>query len=351
MQKNKQRRYQLSDFKFHIPENLIAQYPLKKRDHSKLMIVDKLNGKKEHASFQNIIDYLQAGDALIINETKVFPARLLGEKEKTGGKVELLLNQAVDKRKWQVLAKPGRKIHMGNKLIFSNELECEVLAATETGEKIVQFNCAGSEFFKKLENIGYSPLPPYIKRKAIDADKNTYQTIFAQKRGAVAAPTAGLHFTQELMENIKKKEIKIIPILLHVGLGTFRPVSDEKFQNHKMHSEYYEISENAAQKINAIKKEGGRIIAVGTTSVRTLESVANENGFVEKKSGWTDIYIYPPYPFKVVDGLITNFHLSGSTLFMLVSAFAGLENMRAAYKSAVENKYRFFSYGDAMLII
>jgi len=340
----------LSEFKYDVPEKLIAQYPLDERDESKLMVVDRDNGQTKHAVFKDIIDFLEEGDALVMNETKVLPARLFGVKDKTDANVELLLLRQLEQTMWEVLVKPARKVRVGNRIQITNDFGCDVIDNTTSGGRVVRFDSNGNDFFNLLNEVGCSPLPPYINREAEDLDKEKYQTVYAKKVGAVAAPTAGLHFTNSLLEKIRAKGVKTIPIVLHVGLGTFRPIKVEDLSRHQMDSEYYEISEEAAEELNAVKNAGGRIVAVGTTSVRVLETAANADNLIKASSGWTDKFIFPPYEFKIVDSLITNFHLSGSTLFLLTCALADKETMLSSYQEAVDKEYRFYSYGDAMLI-
>lgn len=337
------------DFYFELPQGLIAQHPLKNRDCSRLLVLNKQTGDIEHKTFRDILQYLKKGDCIVINDTKVLPARLIGEKKDTGAKVELLLLTRKDINTWETLVKPGKKAKPGDKIIFGNgKLEAEILEIIEGGNRIVKFHYDGV-FEEILDELGEMPLPPYITQRL--EDKNRYQTVYAKQQGSAAAPTAGLHFTPELLNEIQQKGISIAHLTLHVGLGTFRPVKEENILDHKMHSEYYIIEQEQAEIINQTKKSGGRIIAVGTTSTRTLESIADENGFVKASNGWTNIFIYPGYHFKTVDCLITNFHLPESTLIMLVSALAGKQNVLHAYDIAVQQKYRFFSFGDAMLII
>ncbi len=338
------------DFYYDLPEELIAQDPLSDRSSSRLMVLDKDTGAVEHKIFRNIIDYLNPGDCLVINDTKVIPARLIGEKVGTGAAIEvLLLTRKNDlKDTWEVLVKPGKKAKPGAKISFGDgRLVGEIIDVVEEGNRIIRFSYEGI-FEEILDELGQMPLPPYITHKL--EDKNRYQTVYAKHEGSAAAPTAGLHFTPELLEAIEKKGVDIARVTLHVGLGTFRPVKVENILDHHMHSEFYMVDKEAADKINKAKAGGGRVISVGTTSTRTLESVADENGIVKPCSGWTQIFIYPGYRFKVIDCLITNFHLPESTLVMLVSALAGRENVLNAYKIAVEEKYRFFSFGDAMFI-
>ena len=338
----------VKDFYFELPKELIAQHPVNKRDESRLMIINKTSKEIEHKQFKNIIDYLNPGDCLVLNDTRVLPARLLGTKEGTGGKMEFLLLKRIDINHWETLVKPGKKAKIGARFVFGNgELKANVISVSEGGSRIVRFEYDGI-FEEILDKLGEMPLPPYITEKL--QDKERYQTVFSREVGSAAAPTAGLHFTEDLIEKIKAKGIKIAFVTLHVGLGTFRPVKAEVVEEHEMHSEHYMLSSDAAEIINEAKEKGGRIIAVGTTSNRTLESIADENGRVCEKSGWTDIFIYPGYKFKIVNALITNFHLPESTLIMLVSAFAGKDLIMGAYDIAVKEKYRFFSFGDAMFL-
>ncbi|NQV18268.1 MAG: tRNA preQ1(34) S-adenosylmethionine ribosyltransferase-isomerase QueA [Armatimonadetes bacterium] len=337
-----------SSYFYNLPQGLIAQYPKDKRSESLLLKLERTTGKISHHKFWEIIDFLKPGDVLVLNKTKVIPARLFGTKP-TGAKVEVfLLNQITDKI-WECLVKPGKRLRIGTEINFSENFKGKVIDYADEGGRIVQFEWQG-DFWNVLEDFGKMPLPPYIKREAIEKDKETYQTIYAENRGSVAAPTAGLHFTRELMQKIRGKGVEILEVILHIGLGTFRPVKTDKIQDHKMHSEHCQISKETAEKINKAKNEGRRIIAVGTTTTRTLESFA-ENSRLEYGSHWTDIFIYPGKKNQIIDGLITNFHMPESTLLMLVSAFAGYENIIKAYQIAVAKKYRFFSYGDAMLIL
>lgn len=336
------------DFYFDLPKELIAQTPLKERTASRLLALNKKNGEISHKHFYDIIDYLNEGDCLVMNNTRVIPARLYGVKEGTGGKIEFLLLKRIEGNKWEVILKPGKKAKKGARFSFGEGLlTAEILEQKEDGGRIVEFFYNGI-WEEILDKLGEMPLPPYIKEKL--GDRERYQTVYSKIEGSAAAPTAGLHFTDELLEKIRKKGIKTAFVTLHVGLGTFRPVSVDNVENHVMHSEYYEISEETAKIINETKKSGGRIVAVGTTSVRTLETCTSEAGEVLAKSGETKIFIYPGYKFKAVDALITNFHLPESTLLMLVSAFSDKEMMLSAYKTAVDEKYRFFSFGDAMFI-
>ena len=336
-----------SDFYYDLPEELIAQTPAEPRDSSRLLVYDRSADKAEHKIFRDIKNYLRAGDVLVINNTKVLPARLYAHTEH-GGRVEVLLLKRISSLRWEVLVKPGKKCKPGTRLTVDDKLSLTVNSVTDSGERIVDFECDGV-FEEALDRVGSMPLPPYIKKKL--EDKNRYQTVYAKTDGSAAAPTAGLHFTPQLLEEIKDMGVEIAQILLHVGLGTFRPVKEDAITDHKMHSEYYEVGEQAAQIISRAKTEGRRVIAVGTTSVRTLESAANDDGTIDPCFGNTSIFIYPPYKFKCVDCLVTNFHLPESTLIMLVSALVGREKTLQLYKTAVEEKYRFFSFGDAMLII
>ncbi|MCD8090258.1 MAG: tRNA preQ1(34) S-adenosylmethionine ribosyltransferase-isomerase QueA [Clostridiales bacterium] len=337
-----------SDFYYDLPKELIAQTPLKDRAASRLLVLDKNSGKIEHKVFRDIKEYLKPGDCLVINETRVIPARLIGERKSTGARVEILLLKRLDSDRWETLVYPGKKAKPGNVISFGGGvLEAEVEKVIEDGNRIVKFKYEGI-FEELLDRLGQMPLPPYITEKL--EDKNRYQTVYAKNEGSAAAPTAGLHFTNELLSEIEEMGVKIARLTLHVGLGTFRPVKVENVDEHIMHSEYYSLTQDQADIINNTRAQGGRIFAVGTTSVRTLESIADENGHLQAKSGWTNIFIYPGYKFKLVDNLITNFHLPESTLVMLVSALAGKENIMKAYSEAVKEKYRFFSFGDAMLI-
>ncbi|HHQ4318770.1 tRNA preQ1(34) S-adenosylmethionine ribosyltransferase-isomerase QueA [Clostridium perfringens] len=338
----------VSDFYFELPEELIAQYPLEKRDSSRLMVLDKKTGEIEHRKFHDILEYLNEGDTLVLNNTRVLPARLIGEKEETGGKIEFLLLKRIEGDKWECLAKPGRKAKVGTVFTFGEgKLKAIVKEIGEEGNRIIEFMYDGI-FEQVLDELGQMPLPPYIHEKL--EDKERYQTVYSKEKGSAAAPTAGLHFTEELLKEIKDKGVNIAYLTLHVGLGTFRPVKVDDVNNHVMHSEYYHLDKENAELINKTKEAGKRVIAVGTTSSRTLETIGDENGRVREQSGWTDIFIYPGYKFKIVDNLITNFHLPESTLIMLVSALAGQENIMNAYNTAVKEKYRFFSFGDSMFI-
>ena len=336
------------DFYYDLPPELIAQHPLKDRAGSRLLVLDKETGKIEHKNFRNIIEYLNPGDCLVMNNTRVIPARLYGVTEDTGGKIEFLLLKRIDLNTWNVILKPGKRARTGARFVFGDGLlKAAVIEVRPDGNRIVRFEYDGV-WEELLDKLGEMPLPPYIKEKL--EDKERYQTVYSKIEGSAAAPTAGLHFTNELLEDIKDKGVKTAYLTLHVGLGTFRPVSVENVEEHVMHTEHYEVSQEAADIINETRKSGGRIIAVGTTSVRTLETVAEDNGTMKAEIGDTSIFIYPGYKFKVTDSIITNFHLPESTLLMLVSAFAGKENIFEAYEQAVKEKYRFFSFGDAMLL-
>lgn len=337
-----------ADFDYELPQELIAQDPLEQRDSSRLLILDKKTGERTHRIFHDIIDYLHEGDCLVINNTKVIPARLIGEREGTGGKVEVLLLKRKTDNVWETLVKPGKKARPGMRLSFGGGLlHAEVQEVVDEGNRLIRFEYEGI-FEEILDQLGQMPLPPYITHQL--KDKNRYQTVYAKYEGSAAAPTAGLHFTEELLQRIQEKGVRIARVTLHVGLGTFRPVKVEDVTEHHMHTEFYHVSQEAADTINETKKQGGRVICVGTTSCRTIESAADEHGVVQATEGDTDIFIYPGYQFKVLDCLITNFHLPESTLLMLVSALAGKEHIMAAYKEAVAMKYRFFSFGDAMFI-
>ena len=338
-----------SDFYFDLPENLIAQTPIEPRDHSRLLRLDKLSGEVSHHHFYDILDFLNEGDLLVVNDSRVLPARIYGKNEK-GGDVEILLLNAREENVWEMLVKPGKRAKIGNTLTFGNGLLVgEIINVTEEGNRICRFSYNASNIYEVLDEIGQMPLPPYITEKL--KDKERYQTVYSNEIGSAAAPTAGLHFTNELMDKLKAKGVDIAKVTLHVGLGTFRPVKEENILDHKMHTEHYHLPAETAEKILKAKQNGGRVIAVGTTSCRTLEAVASKNGRICEDDDCTSIFIYPGYEFKVIDGLITNFHLPESTLIMLVSALCGRENVLNAYKTAVEEKYRFFSFGDAMIII
>ena len=338
----------VKDYDYDLPEELIAQDPLEDRSSSRLMVLDRQTGAVEHRHFTDILEYLHPGDCLVINNTKVIPARLFGVKEDTQAKIEVLLLKRKENDIWETLVKPGKKAKPGTKLVFGDELlTAEVVDVVEEGNRLIQFHYDGI-FEEILDQLGQMPLPPYITHQL--KDKNRYQTVYAKYDGSAAAPTAGLHFTKELLQKVKDMGVDIAEVTLHVGLGTFRPVKVENVLDHHMHSEFYMVSQEAADKINRAKESGHRVIAVGTTSTRTLEAAADENGRLHETSGWTEIFIYPGYQFKVIDALITNFHLPQSTLVMLVSALAGREHVLHAYEIAVKERYRFFSFGDAMLI-
>lgn len=338
-----------SDFYFDLPQELIAQDPLEDRAASRLLVLDKETGAVSHHIFREIADYLKPGDCLVLNNTKVIPARLLGEREKTGAHVEVLLLKRKAADVWETLVRPGKKCKPGTRLSFGGGLlKAEVLETVEEGNRLIRFEYEGI-WEELLDRLGEMPLPPYITHKL--ADRNRYQTVYAKYEGSAAAPTAGLHFTKELLERIADKGVNIAYVTLHVGLGTFRPVKEENILEHHMHSEYYEITQETAEKINGTKRAGGRVVCVGTTSCRTVESAADRQGFVHAGSGNTEIFIYPGYRFKVLDALVTNFHLPESTLVMLVSALAGRERVLSAYGEAIRERYRFFSFGDAMLIL
>ena len=339
----------VSDFNYELPKELIAQDPLEKRSESRLMVLDKETGEVTHKHFYDISEYINEGDCLVINNTRVIPARLYGSKEGTDAAIEILLLKRIDADTWECLTRPGKKARVGTRINFGNGLLVgEIVDIVEEGNRLIRFEFDGI-FEEILDKLGEMPLPPYITHKL--KDKNRYQTVYAKYDGSAAAPTAGLHFTPELMQELRDKGIKIAEVTLHVGLGTFRPVKVENVLEHHMHSEYYEINEEACDIINSTKENGGKVISVGTTSTRTIESAADEDGHLTPKKGNTDIFIYPGYNFKVIDSLITNFHLPESTLIMLVSALAGRENVLLAYEEAVKEKYRFFSFGDAMLIM
>ena len=338
-----------SDFDYNLPQELIAQTPVEPRDSSRLLVYHRDTGAVEHKIFRDVIDYLNPGDVLVINQTRVIPARLYGVKEGTGGAIEFLLLRRLNLTDWEVILKPGKKAKPGARFVFGNgELVAEILTISEDGGRTVRFFYEGV-FEDVLDRLGQMPLPPYIHEKL--EDKTRYQTVYAKVDGSAAAPTAGLHFTPALLEKIRQKGIDVVPVLLHVGLGTFRPVKEENVEEHHMHSEYYMVTEEAAARINKARQNGGRIVCVGTTSVRTLETVSTPDGMVHPGSGWTQIFIMPGYTYKAVDALITNFHLPESTLLMLVSAFIGREEALRMYNIAVQEKYRFFSFGDATLLL
>ena len=338
----------LEDFDYELPEELIAQVPLAKRDESRLLVLDKKTGKAQHQHFHDIINYLNEGDTLVVNDTKVIPARLIGTKEDTSAVIEILLLKNINDNTWECLSKPAKRVKLGSVISFGDGLlKAKCVGIYEDGIRHMELIYDGI-LYEILDKLGTMPLPPYIHEEL--KDQNRYQTVYAKEIGSAAAPTAGLHFTEELLENIKKKKVNIVSVTLHVGLGTFRPVNAANIEEHKMHSEYYSISKNTVDIINKTKENNKKIVVVGTTTVRVLETVMNKYGHLKECSGWTDIFIYPGYKFKIVENLITNFHLPKSTLVMLVSALAGREKVLAAYKEAVEQKYRFFSFGDSMFI-
>ena len=338
-----------SDFYYELPKELIAQTPIEPRDHSRLLVLNRQTGAVSHRHFYDIIDYLHEGDLIVANDSRVLPARIYGVKDGTGARVEFLLLKQISGNRWETLCKPGKKAREGAKFSFGDGiLTATVAEVKDDGNRVVDFDC-DENFFAALDKIGQMPLPPYITEEL--KDKERYQTVYSHELGSAAAPTAGLHFTEELMERIRQKGVKIAYVTLHVGLGTFRPVKVDDVTKHKMHSEHYEIPAETARLINETKQNGGRVIAIGTTSCRTLESVATQYGAIKPCEGFTDIFIYPGYEFKVLDGLVTNFHLPESTLIMLVSAFAGYDNVMNAYQIAVKEKYRFFSFGDCMCIL
>ncbi len=341
----------LSDFKYNLPKTAIAKYPVTPRDKAKLMVLNRETKEIENKKFTDIVNYMEEGDVLVVNETRVFQARLYGKKEKTNAKIEVFLLRELNAEEciWDVIVDPARKVRIGNKIYFNDKLWCEVIDNTTSRGRTVRFNQPGN-VFKAVEKIGLTPLPPYIKREPEPEDKENYQTVYAKVDGAVAAPTAGLHFTPKLLQKIEKKKVKVIPIILHIGLGTFRPVEVEDLTKHKMDSEYYQITAESAELINKAMKNKHNVFVVGTSTARALETSVTADGNVKAASGWTDKFIYPPYEFKIVDRLITNFHQSESTLLMLVSAFADTDLIMKAYKKALKDKYRFLSYGDAMLI-
>jgi S-adenosylmethionine:tRNA ribosyltransferase-isomerase len=346
-------RVSLKDYDYPFPRQLIAQYPAEKRDHSRLLVLDRKSGRIEHRLFYQVIDYLDEGDGLIVNQTRVFPARVFGINQNNDRKVEVFFLKEMGDRLWEVLVKPTRKVPEGSLISFEQDgLTLEILGRTESGSRLARVEHQG-DFFQVLESIGKVPLPPYIKREPEAGDKNTYQTVYAKERGAVAAPTAGLHFTEELLEKIEKKGVEKIGITLHVGWDSFRPVRADDPKDHSLASEYFEVDSASVEKISRIKRCGKRIVAVGTTTVRALETAAEQSAGGEMKpvSGWTKKFIYPPYRFKVIDSMITNFHLPRSTLLLLVSAFASREYILKAYREAIQREYRFYSYGDAMVII
>ena len=347
----KKKKWKLADFDYPLPEKYIAQYPATRRDQSKLMIVHKETGEIEHKKFSNLPDYLRKNDLVIMNNTKVFPARLYANKDRTEAKVEVFLLRELENDLWEVMVRPARKVRIGNKLMFTKNVFCDVIDNTISGGRVVRFEYEDEDIYNVIDRVGISPLPPYIKRESDAKDKIRYQTVFAEKRGAVAAPTAGLHFTDGLIKRIHAKGARTAYTTLHIGLGTFRPVQVEDLNRHQMDSEYFEVSPETSLLINETKKKRRSVIAVGTSSVRSLETVAVSGFQVSPKRGWTDKFIYPPYDFKMIDGMITNFHQPKSTLLMMVSAFADRDLIMKAYREAKKKNYRFLSYGDAMLIM
>ena len=348
---DKKKKYKLGDFNYRLPKNLIAQHPKSRRDYAKLMVVYRDTGKIEHRKFLNLTDYMRKNDLLILNDTKVFPARLFAKKDRTEAKVEVFLLRELANDLWEVMVKPARKVRIGNKLMFNKNLMCDVIDNTVSGGRVVRFEYDKNNFHEVIDRIGTSPLPPYIDREANAKDKKRYQTVFASKRGAVAAPTAGMHFTDSLIKKAVEKGVKIETVTLHIGLGTFRPVQVEDLNRHQMDSEYFEVSPKTSMAINQARKRHRQIIAIGTSTVRALETIAISGFQVTPKRGWTDKFIYPPYDFKMVDKMVTNFHMPKSTLMMMVSAFAGRKLIKKAYNEAKKHDYRFLSYGDAMIMI
>ena len=348
----KKKKYKLGDFDYPLPKKYIAQYPGDKRDQSKLMVVNRKEKTIEHKKFSNIVDHLRKNDLLILNNTKVFPARLFATKDRTDAKVEVFLLRELAENLWEVMVRPARKVRIGNKLVFTPKLVCDVIDNTVSGGRVVRFESDNqTELHSIIDRIGTSPLPPYITRDAEPSDKKRYQTVYATERGAVAAPTAGLHFTQGLINKLVKKGVKIEYITLHIGLGTFRPVQVEDLNRHQMDSEYFEVSPKTAMAINEARKRHRKIVAVGTSTIRALETVVVSGFMVSPKRGWTDKFIYPPYEYKMVDSMVTNFHMPKSTLMMMVTAFADIELLKKAYREAKKHNYRFLSYGDAMIIV
>ncbi len=347
----KKKKYKLADFNYSLPSKYIAEYPSPRRDQSKLLVLHRDTGELEHKKFFEITDYMRKNDLLLLNDTKVFPARLFATKDKTEAKVEVFLLRELNENLWEVMVRPARKVRIGNKLELAPNVFCDVIDNTVSGGRVVRFEYEGDDIYSVIERIGISPLPPYIKREPEKKDKIRYQTVYAETRGAVAAPTAGLHFTQGLLDKIERKGVKKEKITLHIGLGTFRPVQVEDLNRHQMDSEYFEVSLNAAMAINVARKKHKKVIAVGTSTVRAIETVAVSGFQVSPKRGWTDKFIYPPTKFQMLDSMITNFHQPQSTLLMMVSAFAGLDLILKAYKEAKKKDYRFLSYGDAMLIL
>ena len=348
----KKKKYKLGDFDYPLPKKYIAQYPSNKRDQAKLMVVNKKTKTIEHKKFNNIGNYLRKNDLLILNNTKVFPARLFATKDRTDAKVEVFLLRELAKNLWEVMVRPARKVRIGNKLVFTSKLMCDVIDNTVSGGRVVRFESEDqSEHHDIIDRIGTSPLPPYITREPEPSDKKRYQTVYATERGAVAAPTAGLHFTNGLINRLEKKGVKIEYITLHIGLGTFRPVQVEDLNRHQMDSEYFEVSPKTAMAINEARKKRRKIVAVGTSTIRALETVVVSGFMVSPKRGWTDKFIYPPYEYKMVDSMVTNFHMPKSTLMMMVSAFTDINLLKKAYREAKKHDYRFLSYGDAMIFV
>jgi len=341
----------LSEFQLEVPEKLIAQHPSKKRDECKLMIVDKETGDLEHKKFKNIVDYFNKGDVLVINNTQVFPARLFAQKDKSDAKVEVFLLRELENDLWEAMVRPARKVRIGNKLIFNKNISCDVIDNTVSGGRVLRFEYNTESLYPFIDKYGQSPLPPYIKRDSIPSDKKNYQTVYAEERGSVAAPTAGIHFTKPLLSQLEKKGVHITHVTLHIGLGTFRPILVEDLTRHHMDSEHYNVPQKTAEIINEARKKKKKIWTVGTSTVRALETVVVSGFQITSKTGWTDKFIYPPYKFKMSDRLITNFHMPQSTLMMLVSAYSSKNHMINAYKEAIKKKYNFYSYGDAMLLI
>jgi S-adenosylmethionine:tRNA ribosyltransferase-isomerase len=343
----------LSDFKYNMPKTAIAKFPVKPRDKSKLMVFERDSGNVDHKQFKDVVDYMSKGDVLVVNQTKVMQARLYGQKERTNAKIEVFVLRELNKEEkiWDVIVDPARKVRIGNRIYFNDKLWCEVIDNTTSRGRTVRINYEGDDIYKAIEEIGNTPLPPYIKRNAEKADRDDYQTIFADVDGSVAAPTAGLHFTDDLIKKIKKKGIKIVPVILHIGLGTFRPVEVEDLTKHKMDSEFFEIPDKTAEVVNTALSAKKNIFVVGTSTTRALESSVTAEGFVKPNYGWTDKFIFPPYEFKITKKLITNFHQPESTLLMLTAAFGGYDTVMKNYKKALKDKYRFLSYGDAMLIL
>jgi len=347
----KKKKYKLADFSYSLPSKFIAEYPATRRDQSKLLVLHRETGEIEHKKFNEVTDYMRKNDLLLLNNTKVFPARLFATKDRTDAKVEVFLLRELNEDLWEVMVRPARKVRIGNKLELAPNVFCDVIDNTVSGGRVVRFEHEGDDLYSIIERIGISPLPPYIKRESEPKDKIRYQTVYADRRGAVAAPTAGLHFTKGLLDKVERKGVKMEKLTLHIGLGTFRPVQVEDLNRHQMDSEYFEVSPEAALAINTARKKRRKVIAVGTSTVRAIETVAVSGFQVSPKRGWTDKFIYPPYNFKMIDALITNFHQPQSTLLMMVSAFAGRDLILKAYQEAKKNDYRFLSYGDAMLIL